>query len=945
MQRFKRHALYTPLLMALAAQSVAQADEADLQVLEEVIVTGTQIRGADPVGADPVVVSSEDAMLTGLASTADILRRLPQNQTRVGNDVGFQGGTANQGYNGAQVDSINLRGLGASATLILVDGRRVVGSGGASTITDANQLPILALERLEVLLDGASAVYGSDAVAGVVNFIPRRDLDGVEVMVRGDDQSGGEQYGASLVAGKVWDTGNIMFAYEHLDRNAFRSSKIPRLRQDLTRLGGPDLRIDSDNASVGFSPNVISQALGPNTVIPGAKTYTYWGVPYGDGTGLSGGDLALNAPNLSEGADYRDWTGEQERDQVAVYFNQELSETFELYGSLTYTDRETISEHSAPTVRIPLAGTPYYIADLPPDQVVQYSSLKDGETRIFSAEAETLGAVLGLHMDVTEEWSGEVFVNFGRNEQCDSCVTGTVNREAITAQVLAGNINPLSSLPLTDEQKASVYGSSAFESRTTLEQVAVRFDGPVFDLATGPVLAAVGAEFRTETNENRNEARTGPNNELTRISSYGDTKFDRDVTSVFLELNIPLADTFTVSAAARYDDYSDFGDTTNPKVGFTWDVTDRFSFQGSWGTSFRAPSVTDVNPNAVTSGSALILPNLDPAIANGVLPPGLIGPFGLTNAAIMLGSNPDLGPEESENWTITARYQHEGFDFGLTYWDIEYEDQILYPDSILAYLGASPADVPANGGNYGGWESLIMPVNNPVTCDNSDISSADPLLQPFLETVNYDFIAGGGDYSTLSTLQDDFCKINVIIDSRIQNVGTVEKRGIDLNTSYSKDIGEVFMIANLMVSHILDNDISAAPGVPFESALGDISDANSMFEWSGTASLTGLWRGFDGTLWARYLDSMEATAQLGPDGLPGPDRSLSAYTQYDFTLGYTAEYGGGGFAGIDGWRAQLAINNFTDEEPDFFVDGEGAWNFKYGLPFGRTYSLQLTARF
>jgi outer membrane receptor for ferrienterochelin and colicin len=348
----------------------------------------------------------------------------------------------------------------------------------------------------------------------------------------------------------------------------------------------------------------------------------------------------------------------------------------------------------------------------------------------------------------------------------------------------------------------------------------------------------------------------------------------------------------------------------------------------------------------VTSGTPSIAPNWDPDIVNGVLPPGVIAPFGITNTAIMLGSNPDLTPEEADTWQLTAGFAHEELDISLTYWNIEYDDQILFPGSIPAYLGATPADVPAFGGNYGGWESLIIPVYNPVTCDNSDFSTADPVLQPFLESLNYDFISGGGSFSSASSLQNDFCKVNVIIDSRIQNIGSVEKSGIDFNVSYAHDIGEVNLLGQLATTYYLKNDYSAQPGVPPTEEIGDLASANSVFEWSGTASVTALWQSWDSQLVLRYLDGMLASNQLGADGLPGPDRNISAYTQFDLTVGYSAE--SGGF--LKSWRAQLAITNLFDQEPDFFVmggtaSGSSAWDYKYGLPFGRTYSLQLTTTF
>jgi len=941
-------ALATQFSMPVAAQQAAtQKDETEL---EEIIVVGTQITGVAPVGSDPVVLSNVEMQITGLANTADILRRLPQNQTAIGGNQGFQGGTANQGYNGAQIDAINLRGLGSGATLILLDGRRVVGGGAIMTQTDANQVPLGALERVEVLTDGASAVYGSDAVAGVVNFVLRKDFEGVEATVRSDDQAGGTQIGATLIGGTVWENlgglgrGNILATYEHLDRDSFKASEIPRLRKDLRPLGGPDMRIDSNNATVGFSPNIISQLLGPNTTIPRALTYTYWGVPSGDGTGLTAGDLALNQPNLVDGSDYTDWTGKQTRDQFTLHLNQDINENFGVFGNVTYTNRETTSDYIAPTVRVPLAGTPYFIAGLPPDQTVQYSTLKDGQQRVFHAAAETIGAVLGLNVHLPGDWRGEAFLNYGRNEQCDGCVTGSINTQALTAQVQAGNINPLSSVPLTAEQLDQVYGKSTFESRTTLEQVAAKFDGPVFDLPAGPVRAAVGAEYRRESNANQNRSRTGPTNEMTQISNYGNTEYDRNIGSLFLELNVPLLQSLTLSAAVRYDDYSDVGSTTNPKFGLTWDVIDGLSLQGTWGTSFRAPSVTDVNPNAITSGTGTIVPNYDSRVTNGVLPAGIFGPFGLANGAIMLGSNPDLVPEEADTWTVGAKFKHEGFDIGLTYWDIQYDHQIIFPGSLFAYLGASPSSPPG----YNGWGSLIIPINNPTTCNNSDLSTADPVLQKYLENVKLDFISGGGDFSTLSTLPQDFCKVNVLVDSRVQNVGSVHMNGIDFNTSYTHDIGEVNLVAQLALTKYLTNDISTGPGVPAQEQIGVLYDATSVFEWQGTAGLGALWKGFDATLTARYLDQMLATGQLQDNGLPGaPDKKLSAYTQFDLAVGYSQDFGERHF-GVRGWRAQLVVTNLTDAEPDFFVgagDPPGAWHYKYGAPYGRTYSAQLTGRF
>ena len=165
-----------------------------------------------------------------------------------------------------------------------------------------------------------------------------------------------------------------------------------------------------------------------------------------------------------------------------------------------------VARSVSPTVRVPLARVvngvpqlaPFFIPDLPAGQIVQYSTLKDNQVRTFDASAETISAVLGLRMDLPGRWEGEFFFNYGRNEQCDSCVTGSINLAALTEQVFAGNVNPLSSVPLTAEQARSVYGDTRFQSRTTLEQAAVREVQEETGYGRVRVVAPLGDPLRSE---------------------------------------------------------------------------------------------------------------------------------------------------------------------------------------------------------------------------------------------------------------------------------------------------------------------------------------------------------------------------------------------------------------------------------------------------------------
>ncbi len=206
-----------------AAPAFAQDDEAE-ESDEEIVVTatGTNISGVKPTGSEAITIDQERIRATGLTTPADVVRTLPQ----VRNLGDYrEGGTQGTG-NSQQGNAINLRGLGVGATRTLVDGHRVVGTGAAQNFTEANRVPMAALERIEVIADGASAIYGSDAVAGVINYVLRKDYDGLEASFRASNNSGSWEWAPSITAGTDWDAGglghgNILLSYEYTHRDAY----------------------------------------------------------------------------------------------------------------------------------------------------------------------------------------------------------------------------------------------------------------------------------------------------------------------------------------------------------------------------------------------------------------------------------------------------------------------------------------------------------------------------------------------------------------------------------------------------------------------------------------------------------------------------------------------------------------------------------------------------
>ncbi|WP_299174752.1 TonB-dependent siderophore receptor [uncultured Brevundimonas sp.] len=938
-------------------EETVQTDGEDAVTIDEIVVTavGTNISGVKPVGSETVTLSREEILRTGVSNVADAVRTLPQ----VKNLGDFREGGTQGTANSQQGNAINLRGLGAQATLTLVDGHRLVATGAASNFTEANQVPLAAIERIEVIADGASALYGSDAVAGVVNYVLRKDFEGVEASMRVTNQTGGMEYSPSFTTGKMWSDlggmggGNVLLAYEYTSRDPYLRSENPLLMQDLTRYGGPDNRLSGTSATVAGAANIYVQNAdgSQNTTLPRAGAYTYYGLPTGSNVGLSASDLLVNEPNLTDSAYYTDYVGEMEKHQVSLFANQQFGQYIEAFVQASYSKRETFSRSLNTVVQnvtlspylydadgnVTSTPNPYYISDIPgvaPGAAlnVQYSGIKDFGSSNFDSSSETYSITTGFRALLPYDWKMDASYTFGRDEACNYCQTGlNLNPTALQYRINTGDINPLSSEPLTDEQLAMVLGDNVQSSGNGLDDIVMKFNGPLFELPGGTVRAAFGGERNEAYNYNINGANRTALNEFEYDTTEATSKLERTIWSAFGELyvpvigpemGVPLVQNLIIDAAVRYDDYSDVGDTTNPKIGATLDVTDNFSLRGSWGTSFRAPSLPDVNPYAFSVSYSFPSSNSDPRVTNGFLNLPEAG-LTLANVAVVMGSNPDLRPEEATNWSFGADLELGDFTFNATYYNISYTDRIASPDALSAYQAGLYPD-------YRGFAANILPVNNPATCSNADLSTADPVLQEYL----------GGTllYGGIS----DFCAVNVLVDQRSTNLAATRQDGIDASVFYDRRFGEVSVNASLAASWTMSNDQQVVEGQPFEDRLGYY---NTPIEWRGRGSLGANWREFNGSLFINYTGGY--TNDLAVDSLGNSidPQKVDAWITADATLAYATEFRSpaGGF--VKGLRASFTIQNLTDEDPPIVITSQSAFNASYSNPYGRTFNAQLTASF
>lgn len=921
------------------------SQKSDTQTPPDIVVTGTNISGVKPVGSETIALDRDQILATGRSDVAAVLQTVPQvqNNPNAGGQVFRQGGTssygssAGGGVNSTQGTAINLRGAGTAATLTLVDGRRVVPSGASNAFTEAIQVPIAALERVEIVTDGNSAIYGSDAISGVVNYILRKNFNGVEVSGRDTYDRYYNEVGGSITVGKTWGSGNAILTYDYDHRSAMRQSQSPYLRSDLTRFGLPDRR--------AFNGTVA--AAGPTLIVGGQNgaPYSYYTIPDGAGAGLSFASLTPGA-NVLEPTDYDDYLGRQTRHQVAAFVNQDLTPNLSLFFEGFFTDRQTRSrayDNSNLGNSITVCqGSPYYIADAPAAasasnsrcpgnglaQTVAVPALTFLNGRSVTDNPDrTYTLTGGAKWQMPASWNAEAYVTYGHDKTCGICnYDNNANFAALAVEVLNGNINPYSAGPLTDAQYSTFMGANLQFAWNEFVDTKLKLDGPLFSLPGGDLRAAVGGEYSWNRQALLNESNTAfpedPANNTFAVTNA--TAVHRTVKSLFAELyiplvgdgmNVPLVQSFNVDAAVRYDKYSDFGSTTNPKVGATWIVNDDLSIRGSWGTAFRAPALTDTNVNNF-SAALIGIP-----FANNI--PSIPDLFpGFTSAYQIIGANPDLRPETATTWSAGFDFHPRsvpGLKFSTTYYSLTYKNQIVGPPTGLFLT---------NQANYDLYSKYIIPVSNPAGCVNGDASTYDPVLASFIAAhpALYRVPIVGA------------CSVNVIIDGRATNAATTFQDGLDFQLFYNIRTGSSTVTLGGSLTKILDDKLTQVKGGATSSVLNTF---NYPVSWRGRGQIG--WS--DGkaavNLFANYVGAYTNTAPY-PAG-SDPQR-VSPWLTFDLNVNY--RFGGAGRGLLDGWRASVNVVNLTNEAPPFFTtSGYAAYDPNNANIFGRYAQFSLTKAF
>ncbi len=669
--KFKLALVASAVSFAISAPTAFAQDAQSLdKSIEKIEVTGSHIRRTDMEGPSPVAsISADDIEKTGVTDLIGLFTKLP---------ISGQGTFSTQGNNSDDTanggSSISLRGLGADSTLILINGRRVAVSPFARQIdtafVDINNIPIAAIKRIDILKDGASATYGADAIAGVINIILKDDYEGFEITAKASDTSegGGKEQNLSILWGNSSKNASHTFIVDYFDREEtlYGDRHYTATANQAARTGLPDA---GDFRSSSGIPGTI--ALASN---PGNRIIDTFG---NDQCAPEDIDLANNLCRYDY-APYMTLVPATERVSVNYMGKYELSDSTRMFTEFSAQNSKTLIQGAASpsfnelfmsgdNPNHPFANDPtheFYGQDL-----TMRRRTVDIGNRKKSVNTDYYRMIFGAEGEIGQ-WEWEAAYSFIKSNSVERGIDGFPNIVRVQEAIDSGLWNPFE--PSSNSQEALDYieTQTTRVGKSTNKSFDLTFSGPIADLPAGEMMLAFGAEHRKEAISDN------PDNQYIRGEIFGTEATaaagGRDNTAIFAELAVPALDTLELQFALRHEDYSDFGTTTDPKVAFIWSPSESVSVRGSYGTAFRAPSLhqiglgdTQESPNLIDKARCEAVGNVNRACE-------------LQEYTAIITGNPDLNPETSTSFNLGLIYQiTDDLDFSVDYYDYDIEDVIL----------------------------------------------------------------------------------------------------------------------------------------------------------------------------------------------------------------------------------------------------------------------------
>lgn len=748
-----------PIAMAPAAlaQSNGAAGESGN---EEITVVGTLIRGTAVVGSQTISVDGAAIADRAVTSTNELLTLIPQvTNTFNGRFEGDPRGVSA----GISITKPNLRAIPSSnstsggLTLVLADGLRMTPVGVNQAAIDVDILPATVLAGIDAVTDGGSSLYGADAVGGVLNFRTLKSFEGVKVDGNygfGTTIGGYKAWDAAITAGKSWSGGNAYFSISHSKRDGILNGETKWANGLVYDAAGV--------ASVTFTqcPNPVGTETRWFRFGPGAAQFTNNPAAPGAGT------FPVGTPcSAIESASY---LPEQKRTNVFAAVSQELGDNMDLRVTGYWAKRDTqirAFPRGFTAAGSPLTTAAQVGAAFPTAPVGRLTVVPGGTSFSFGPNSayvntptqlgfETWGITPELNVKLGENWQLRNSAHFGRSTNYQSFPgVDTVKAQCYITGctgIAAGQLSPFN---VAAASAAVINDITNFQNAQDTKQQMLLFrsviDGSVFALPGGDAKLAVGVEYQQNKADSRLNA--GPVGSLDAIPFM---KASRNSKSVFAEAFLPITSFLDVAGSVRYDDYSDFGSTTNPSVGLTLKPVSWLKIFGHWNTSFNAPTAVD-NLAIATGRFACGI-----YVAGGTAAQRPTDPLGRdtskqgTCAMVLQGSSPGLQPQTADAWAVGFEATpFSGFRFGGEFYSLDIKNALgtLNPSVTSTYT---------------------------TNADLYTYNVTAPQYAAILAT-----LTNGG---TLGA-QQPASNIALIVDTRTTNLNAAQIEGVDFHASYNTD--------------------------------------------------------------------------------------------------------------------------------------------------------------
>jgi iron complex outermembrane recepter protein len=896
-------------------QTAKPATQDQSAALEEVVVTGTAIRGLNAETSLPVqVIKAADIARTGVTTTEDLFRMITA-ASAAGSSQTAQG----TGVQSGSLSAISLRGLGSGRTLVLINGRRASVYGGGSNgangdSVDISTIPLAAIERVEILKDGASALYGSDAIAGVINFILKSDYQGLEVTGLAGTPTrdgGGTTENFSVLGG----LGDLKTDRYNVTLSAFfdHDSPIMGSSRPFASRYNPEFGNDL-TSSFAFPANASlpTHATGPGSITANPSVGNCGPASISDVNFPAqcrfdnDGSVALQPEQKRYGQnlDARLAVG----DNSQLYLQESFAETRTLQqvqpvplssgnpllpGNSYIPFLTNLLATKYPTYNYQAVGatpgtgafllppnSPYYptafaAANGQAGQPLNliYRDFANGP-RLTQDVADAFRTVLGFKGNAYG-WDYDAGFLFSESLVHEDLLAGYAEYSKIMPLLDSGVINPFG--PTTDpaalaQANADTFTGQDFDSKTTVTSLNGTASRAFFALPAGNVTGAVGVEIRRETFDYNPAAELQTGDVTGEGGNVEPESAARSVESAFFETNAPLAKGLDIDAAVRWDHYQAIGSTVNPKGSIKWQPEDWVLVRTSAGTGFRAPSLTDLFASQATS-----------VTANGTRDFVQCATFSPNNPACsfqfttVTGGNPDLKPEKSQNFSFGTVFQPvKNLSIDLDSFWIFLKDEIqvggLPYQTILASAASEAEFASFITRNAAGMITGIQQTN--ANLFKTNVSGLDmDLRYAFDLPEGRVSLLANGTYYYKYAIQNADGSWTTQLDQGIDTVGFVSRFRY------------------------------------LATAMYDIND----FNFSVTQNFQ-----------KKYHD--------GPSSITDETREVSAYDTVDAQLNWN---------GLNHWRFTLGSRNIFDKNPPYTNYGGsvnnfvGGYDLSYGSPVGR----------